>query len=680
MLLGIYALLAIVSGSSRVAAICALLLLLVERFTRTRHAILGFRQHVTEFHRNALCMVGLFCLAIYVFRPLIGSVIPHGADHSVHLYHAWFMHEHLLSEWAGATGWSQYQFAGYPAFVLYAPGPYLLIGSLVSVGLPLQVAYNVVLAGTWLGLPLMTYGFLRAHDLPRAESAFAAIFVLCDSGAYNEGGWVQVIEQGVWTGTLALVFCISVLIGLRRLFQHPSPFALACVSALVSASLIVHPVALLILGPAAGLYVLVMSKSWADVKRAACAGLLGVGCAAWWLWPMFSLRDDLIPHGQEWLSYAEVADRLLDGNLFTNSSIWLYVAGSIGMACSWRTNRRFYLFGVLSVVSFLLLASSDSWEFLGLTTSPFYEQMNFHRWVAPARVIWWCFAGAAIGYLARQLSWRRVRHVPIRSSLLLFLTVLLIQPLMPAALNALQAPSNRLGPVTDLDYHTDLMEVLTYLKGVNSRGPVGRVMVREPRNLHCAQWLPIISGKAIAHPSGKPTFHFRRRFYHHDTDVLRAQGVEWILTCNSSPQVSGAVQLFKRGIVSLWSLPKPDSSPVRVRGHGVARIARWEQQRVVVDVEKADGPVQITVPVAVHSRWHATMNGQPLHIEHGKIHPSAVPFFLSATVTKPGTLEFQYRPDRSQSVGLFFSVVSILLLIIIVAFDWGRKRNTSPYS
>jgi hypothetical protein len=660
---------------TRVAAFCAIITLVGGLFL-ARRPLIAQRAVDSLNQVKGWGTWGLLAVfSLVVFRSLLDSAIPQGADHTVHLYHAWFMSEQLLPGTGTFTGWSNYQFAGYPAFVLYAPGPYMLIAGLHTIGIPLQSSYNMVLAGAWLGLPLVVYAVLRAHAVARGVSGLAAIFVLIDPGAYNEGGWVQVIEQGVWTGTLSLVFSLLVILALRRLMLARTLGAVVTVALLVGLCLLLHPVSLIILGISAVTYVLVMSRSLADVCRSALAGALGLGLAAWWLWPFIQLKHDLIPHGQPWLSLHDVGIRLWRGTLFTDGSGLLLAAGAYAGVMFWRPKKRFHSFGLAVVSIFVLVATDDVWNLLNLRESSFYEQINFHRLVAPVRVIWWCFAAAAFMALFRQVPWRRGSEYPVRAAALVFGFAFLLQPLMNGFYAEVTTPTKRLRPVTELSYHQDLMDVLAHLNTLESEGPIGRVLVREPRDVHCAQWVPILTGQPIAHPGGKPTFHYRRRFFHHDAEVLRAQGVEWILTCRARPQVRGAKRVFRRGEIALWELSHPNTNPIRVDGEGQASLTEWNNERVVVNVQQATGPVTITIPVVAHPRWQVTIDGEPARVDIGKIHDSAVAFFLRTTVTGPSEVVFRYRRDTAQHVGSAVSFGSCVLLFIILVAGWYRKRS-----
>jgi len=617
---------------------------------------------------------------MWVFRTVLTVDIPKGADHTVHLYHSWFMSHRLLPLQDAVTGWSHLQFAGYPAFSLYAPGPYILIAGLHYLGFSLSVSYNVVLAGVWLGLPLALYALLRAHSVDIFASCVAALIVLVDPGAYNEGGWIQVIEQGVWTGTLALVMSLIALLALRYLMLSRSVWGLVWVAVAVGLSLLLHPVSIIILGISALLYVLIMSASLADIGRASVAGLFGLGLSAWWIWPFINAQADLIPHGQGWLSFTEISTRLWKGTLFINGSALLLVAGLYAGIMMWRLDKRFHTYGVVLICVFLLIASDDTWAWLGLSDTRFYEQINLHRLVAPARVAWWCFAAIGITQMWRRIPWKRLTETPVVSSILVFVFALISQPLIYGFLAEVKAPSQRLGAVVALDYHQDLMDVLEHLNTLDAIGPVGRVMVREPRDVHCAQWVPVITGRPIAHPGGKPTFHYRRRFYHHAPDVLRAQGVEWILTCRSGPQVRGAKRVYKQGDVALWSLPRPSENPIRLTGDGKATLVEWDVDKVVVNVERSNGPVTVTLPVVAHDRWKASANGQPIHIVAGALHDDAVPYFISATVNQPGAVVFEYSEGRFEGEGRTVSFGSLGLLFVILGASWFRKRSKPAHT
>ena len=615
----------------------------------------------------------LVALGLVAYSGLLHAAIPDGEDHAVHLHHAGVMARDMLPR-GQITGWSNLEFAGDPAFSQYAPGPYLLIAVLDLLGGPLvslEGAYVAVLLLVLVGLPLSLYALLRAHGVGRGGAWLAGAFALLDKGIYNEGGWQQNVVDGVWPNTFCLLLVVLTLLALRRVLTGGGFGAALALVLATAATLLAHAVGFVYLAIVLPVYAAAFVRSRERLGTAALGLALGVGVAAFWLWPFLAMRDVMVPQGQEWLTLAEVGRRFLAGTLFGNLSVFAYVLGVAGMVVGFDRDRPIHRFGVALVAVVIAVASSNLWHTLGVTEKPGYQHINFARFLPLAKMAWFGFAGAALAALVSRPDWRRLLASPGWAFLGVAAAVQLLAPVGAAFKADIVAPMRALQPLARADYQPDVAAAFAWLRARKAEDDrFFRVIAVEPRGVQCAHLVPLRTGIPVTHLRGEPTFHYIYRFYDHRSEVLTELSVRYVLACRSPPKVEGVIKVWSSNDISIWELPGWKSDRFRVTGKAVVASYRVDDETMDFDVASAEPGAKLQVRVVGSKRWHARLDGQELPIELTGIPPSAVPFFMEVTLPGPGKLVFTYEMSGRQVAGIAVSVAALLAL-----FAWALRAG-----
>ena len=153
---------------------------------------------------DMVVMAAIVVFLLSYFEPclLFSKTITTGGDTGSHYYTAQYLRDYLLPN-GKISGWCQGNLAGFPILQNYFPLPFLLM-ALLSVVMPLEIAFKIVTAlGTFL-LPFCAYLFFRLLRRPFPVPAMGALLTL--PFLFMEG-------NSMWGGnipsTLAGTFCYS---------------------------------------------------------------------------------------------------------------------------------------------------------------------------------------------------------------------------------------------------------------------------------------------------------------------------------------------------------------------------------------------------------------------------------------------------------------------------------------
>ncbi len=653
---------------------------------------------------DLLLLLALVALGRWLLHGLLDGRMPNGEDHQVHLHHAYVMREHLLPR-GDLTGWSHLQFAGDPAFTLYAPLPSLLIaGSHWALGgsVSLEACYTGLVLATVVGLAVLVFVIARQLHVPRLGAWLGAVLVLLDRGIYNEGGWDQNLVGGVWPNSFALLWIGLAVSGALALLDRVTVPRLVGLALACGGSVLSHAVGFMYLGVTLLVLALTVAlpalleaprRTWPRVGAVVAATAVGSLLGAFWLWPFLGLAGMNLPHGELWITREELAQRLLSLEVFGNTAAfrWPVFLGLVGLVAGFERPNPGHRVATFITLAFVGLATQSLWTDLGfdLQTGNF-EQVNFVRLLAPARIALWAMGGAVLAAGLTRLPWRSLSARWGLLALGLLPVLYLTRPVLTAFKQQAIEPMRALQSQAVEPYEADVQRAFAWLRERHAEaaqaGRFERVLAVEPRGVKCAHRVPRETGFPVTHPGGEPTFHYFRRYHTTDEGELRALSVRWMLTCRSAPPNVGKTQVARFGDVTLYELPGASPVPFEVLGGAQVTMEHFDGELMRFHVSGASPDARLRLSVVGFPRWEAVWDGDP---------PTAQPIALEGLLGKPastfmavplrdGRLEFRYGTDARQRLGIALSRVALSLLLLTVLVGSGRwigakrRRSAKP--
>ncbi len=149
--------------------------------------------------------------SLFPWASIFEPTTPAGGDAAAHYYAATYMRDVLLPG-GGVTGWCPGSFAGFPLFQLYFPLPFALM-ALLSLAVPMSVAFKLVTTLGPVALPACAYASLRLLGAPFPGPALAAGFTLCFLFLETNSAW-----GGNILSTVAGEFTYAIALDLGLLF------------------------------------------------------------------------------------------------------------------------------------------------------------------------------------------------------------------------------------------------------------------------------------------------------------------------------------------------------------------------------------------------------------------------------------------------------------------------------
>lgn len=230
-------------------------------------------------------LIYLFLLSYLHPELVLRESIVTGGDTASHYYTAVYLKEHLLPR-ARLVGWLPGNYAGFPLFQLYFPLAFLAM-AVLSVVVPLSVAFKVISLAGVLTLPLAAFLALKAMGFERPAPHLGAAFVLPFLFMEANSAWGGNIPSTL-AGEFAYGISLSLaLVYLGRLFRDiktgRSVVSNAGVLALVG---LAHgyPLLLCVLG---GGFFLLTTRDWiARLAYLLKVNLLAFLFLAFWLVPL----------------------------------------------------------------------------------------------------------------------------------------------------------------------------------------------------------------------------------------------------------------------------------------------------------------------------------------------------------------------------------------------------------
>lgn len=671
---------------------------------------------------------------LYLLWPAPLGVMPLSADHTVHLTRAYLYGEQLAG--GHLVGWSPTWFFGFPLGELYPVLGDLGVVALrwLSLGLldwPQAYALLFTLVFLTQGWALLRCG--RALGWGPIPGLIAALLVLADVGAYREGGWIYTVSYGVWPQALATALAWLAFAELA-LARAPSPVPadsppvpgtsparhLARAALAAAGALLAHPMALMMLGLGAPLYLLTVGlrpdqptprrRQLADTALHLALALgIGGALAAWWLLPMTAHRGWMASYG--WL-HASLAEMLRLASLGQWTQLMPAAVGhcaSLGLLAAALFGRAPLRFFALWTAAHWLLASTDLFWGLRLDLlSGAFQHIQFQRFLTAAKPGLFLLAGAAVGGLVhlahrtwRNRHGRKYRPVLTAVALLSALTLagwqlrdvrVLMQRHQVGTLQTERIPGQP-------EFAADYAALLAWARATwDARDHDYRMAFRADRNAHWFMDAPVTTHTPTYKLGFTPGDNFVHKPESGDPALLRRLGVRYLVTTGgAAPPRSTVAATFNRLTVhelsdseDLAHLTDPSATVtvehadltaglLRLRVEGltdptarlvvhVAGYPRW----TLVHHPQAGGPAQpvewFEVPVLGDSPIASQSQRRRGELPGGKaLGDDGREPTLIAALAHNGTYELRYqRWTGADLLGLGLSLLGLLGLLLLL--------------
>src|SRR5437588_32974 len=260
-------------------------------------------------------------LASVMLRRTFGGDWPVNHDHPVHLFRIWQLKQHLLAH-GTPWSWSQRWFTGCPISTVYPVGAdffVLLIQALSFGALSLSHAYAL---GFWLFYVLYAYAayyFVSRATGSRIAADVSVLFLLCDPGWNDMGGWFWYVDVGVWTAALGMAPALIGTVRVADLLDNPRPRTAAALGVCIGLALLCHQLHLVYFAIVIPLLCLAryISTENTDWRHGfiwlGAAGLCGLLIASFWLVPNLLAAHYLANIGWTGESLFEIGIKLARG-------------------------------------------------------------------------------------------------------------------------------------------------------------------------------------------------------------------------------------------------------------------------------------------------------------------------------------------------------------------------------
>jgi hypothetical protein len=250
-----------------------------------------------------LLFAGITAFIFAHFDPslLLVRTVTTGGDLGSHFYPAKYLQEFLLPQ-GKLHGWSQAHYCGYPIFLFYFPSSFLMI-ALLSLLVPLEIAFKIVTASTVFLLPPAAFYLLRKlryeFPVPITGALFSTVF-LFNGGNSMWGGNVFSTLAGEFSYQMGFAFLCFFL---GSVHEDISGFAGEIKNAFLLALVgLTHGYAFVFAFALAPFFILT-APAGSILRRTAYLVkiyVLGVALMAFWFLPMLINQPWTIPFKFAW--------------------------------------------------------------------------------------------------------------------------------------------------------------------------------------------------------------------------------------------------------------------------------------------------------------------------------------------------------------------------------------------
>ncbi len=642
------------------------------------------------------------------FRKLLSGDFPVSHDHPAHLFNAWLTSDVLIPR-GELRGWSDLWFAGYPANDLYGPGGSLwvcLFRWLTFGRLTWGATYGLAMWALLVLVPMSAYVFGRAF-VGRTAGLVAGLCLALTKGSWYDLGWFWILEMGVWPFALGAALTLIALSVARGYLLHGGARRLVASSLWIAASLVGHPMSLIVLGLAGpvlvGYVVLERGReATRPILRAAGALVLAVGLCASWLIPFITKSSYSQKLGETWLDLGEVLAPVAQLNLLGTE--WRLVMGLSVVGLGFAIARRQY--GVLMVVvlgaTMALLASTTVLYQLRLfDILPPLASIQYPRFLGIIRVLCYVVAGYATHELWR-LMWPTLlalRHGPrnerLRGALAIALPVGLMVPFLSDVKSYFRenhtVKDESLVTRADVPWWGDFQAAVAYLNERLSDAPWSRIGAFGNPYDHVFSLLPVLTGRPV-YSGGYVPAHTYVYFFdgQRDAATLEAVGVRYVLAMGNFGDGRKDLKLLETfGNLKVYVVEGlRDAEPRRVSAMGRCTVTEEAigDETLVFSVTESDGPCRVRIHRADYPNWTVTYTpddgaASTLPIERVALHAASLyPAFMSVEVPGDGAVVLKFEDTRGDVLGFWLSAVSWLGLVALVLGSMplgrlGRRRD-----
>ncbi len=633
--------------------------------------------------------------ALWVVQPLLRQT-PLSYDHASHLFKSWHFWTEMLGR-GRLRGWSHFWAFGFPSGELVPFGEELWVAIFraATLGqLPWTRTYALAFGAFLLLKALTAYVFTRRY-FGTGAAVVCSWISLFDPGAMLEGGWDWHTYWGVWPVQLSMCFVLLAYTRLEDVLELGRKRAVFWAGAWLGASLLIHPLALLVLLITAPLFFLEhLLRPGPDLAPVPGSGdrspalgppirlALGVGALAFGValaafsFVPFVARSG---HAQDlgWLGdpLPVVSQHLLELRTFEN--VWFPIHG-LALLGAWFAVRARHPGGVFLACSaaVCVFLSSDTLIadlHLERALSTLLKIEN-DRMLLAAKLFWFPLAGHGLVELFRlpvalgpaPTHGRRA----LRWALALGLGAAL---LLPGGQSFYETQIKKeFNGERKTEFWDDFQVFLRWSQQLErAPGEFYRIAYHMWRGNHLSTLSPVFNQTPMYKVGYTPTQIFDKFPMTDEHELFEALSVKYVLS--SYPLERADLTLERRfGKLWLYRFNSYKPQPFSVIGAGQAELLEFEPERIRIRLSGTAPDTTLKIHVSSYDRWQATLAGTPLPISTVPVYGVEYPVLMQVPV-RDGELVIEYVYRSAEWLGLIITLAAGPAFLGLV---WLGRRSS----
>ncbi|MFO0632803.1 MAG: hypothetical protein U0168_08135 [Nannocystaceae bacterium] len=586
--------------------------------------------------RDRLVRLASFALVtlvgLWLLWPIPLGHAPLSKDHTVHITRIWAW-AHELQQGA-PRGWSEVWFFGTPIGEVYPVLGDALVVAIRTLALGLLDWHQAYALGFTVVFVSQGWAMLRLGRLCDAGplvGPIAALLLLCDAGAYREGGWIYTVDYGVWpqalANTLTWLALGEIVVAARSADTRARGAALARAALCIGGALLSHQITLLVLALCLPLLLAVglrdRARFGATAVAAGLALVLGVAIAAWWVVPMGAVRMWMVSYGWLWQPLSWMLDEATRGHLTQGMPMGVSVLIAVGIvAVALRGRDTARMLVACGVLLWLWTAEDTLWRLRLDLLSAAFGQMQWQRFLIAAKPGLMLAGGCAVGLASEHAiaAWRSGGALRAAAAALALAAAALVGWAARDGARAMTraqvgTPLVRYDP-DDATLDQDYAALAAWLTAARQQdhAPRWRVLVAAPRNQHWFMDMPVRTGLAMYKAGFTPGDNFVHKPEADTPALLDALGVRYVVTRRRGGvrearlvERFGKLELYER---KRW---QPRDS-AHLHGPGTITMVHDDPDggRVELDIAGAGPDTQLVFDIAGYPRWSLEHDGAPV--------------------------------------------------------------------